>query len=474
MFELRPRYRNYVLCVLMFGYVLNSFDRSILGILLEPIKLEFGVSDMYLGLLSGIAFAAFYATLGMPIAYWADRSNRRNVLALAILVWSAMTALCGLAASFLILVLARIGTAIGEAGGSPPSHSLIADYFSAERRGTALSIYALGAPAGAMLGGLLGGLGNELFGWRVTFILAGVPGLLLAPLVLATIVEPRAAAQRAARRAATAGETRCDASSPLAPPFREVIRFLSQRPSFRHLCFACALHAMALYGAGTFNAAFLIRSHGWGTADVGALLALMGAFDLAGTLLGGVLADRLSTQQRESRWYMWVPAAATLLLVPFQVAAYLSAGTAVVVACFALGGFLGAVFFGPSFATAQALAAVRMRAVVASVLIFVKTMIGLGIGPLLIGRASDLLMPAAGQHSLRYALLLCGLFNIWSALHFVLGAAHLRADLETARRFNGASDRATRALSGKALSPTGTGDAHARAMRGSAATHSAL
>ena len=425
MSEFRPWYRNYVLCVLMLGYVLNSFDRSILGILLEPIKLEFGVSDMYLGLLSGIAFAAFYATLGMPIAYWADRSNRRNVLALAILIWSAMTALCGLAASFVMLLLARIGTAIGEAGGSPPSHSLIADYFAAERRGTALSIYALGAPAGAMLGGLLGGIGNELFGWRITFILAGLPGLLLAPLVLATIVEPReTTAGRASDHAATAGEARRDPSGPPAPPFGDVVRFLWRRSSFRHLCLACALHAMALYGAWTFNAAFLIRSHGWGTADVGALLALMGAFGLAGTFLGGVLADRLCTRQREGRWDMWVPAAATLLLVPFQLVAYLSAGAPVVVLAFALCGFLGAVFFGPSFAMAQALAAVRMRAVAASVLIFVKTMIGLGIGPLLIGRTSDLLMPSAGQHSLRYALLLAGVFNLWSAPSTKCSADH--------------------------------------------------
>src|SRR5690606_37199489 len=261
------------------------------------------VSDMYLGLLSGIAFAAFYATLGMPVAYWADRSNRRNVLALAILVWSAMTALCGLVASFLLLVLARIGTAIGEAGGSPPSHSLISDYSTAGRRATALSIYALGAPAGAMLGGLLGGIGNELFGWRITFVLAGVPGLLLAPLVLATVVEPRAAAaRRTLGRAQTIDEARSAASDSPAPPFREVVRFLAQRSSFRHLCWACALHAMALYGAWTFNASFLIRSHGWGTADVGALLALVGAFGLAGTLLGGVLADRLSARRRESRW----------------------------------------------------------------------------------------------------------------------------------------------------------------------------
>jgi MFS family permease len=454
MSELRPWYRNYVLCVLTFGYVLNSFDRSILGILLEPIKLEFAVSDTYLGLLSGVAFAAFYATLGMPVAFWADRSNRRNVLALAILLWSAMTALCGLAASFLLLLLARIGTAIGEAGGSPPSHSLIADYFAAERRGTALSIYALGAPAGAMLAGLLGGIGNELFGWRVTFVLAAIPGLVLAPLVLATIVEPRTAAvRRTPEPAPSAGKVRRDTTDPPVPRFFEVVRFLAERSSFRHLCLACALHSMAMYGAWTFNASFLIRSHGWGTAEVGTLLAMVGAFGLAGTLVGGILADRLSARRRDSRWSMWVPAAASLLLVPFQLIAYLAPGTATVVTAFVLCGFLSAVFFGPSFATVQALAAVRMRSTAAAVLIFVKTMIGLGVGPLLIGRASDLLMPVAGQHSLRYALLLAGAFNLWSALHFVLGAVHLRSDLEKTRRFDAAPVYAARVQADERVSP---------------------
>jgi MFS family permease len=428
MSDFKPWYRKYVLGVLTFGYVLNTFDRSILGILLEPIKLEFGVSDLYLGLLGGVAFAAFYATLGIPIAFWADRSNRRNVFSLAVLVWSAMTALCGLAPTFLLLVLARVGTAVGEAGGSPPSHSLIADYFSAPRRGTVLSIYALGAPAGVMLGGLLGGLGNELFGWRITFMLAGLPGLLLAPLVLATIKEPRTA-EGARTRAPVLG----------AVPFREVASFLWRRPSFRHLCAGCALHSVAVYSGSTFNAAFLIRSHEWSTVDVGALLAVVGAFGVAGTVVGGVLADRLSARRADSRWYMWVPGLAALALVPFELVRYLSAQTLVVVAAFAVSGFLSTVFFGPSFATTQALAATRMRAVAASVLIFVKTMVGLGLGPMLIGHVSDLLLPLAGRDSLRYALLLVGVFGVWSGVHFMLGAKHLRADLAETLRFNAAA-----------------------------------
>jgi predicted MFS family arabinose efflux permease len=414
-----PRYRGYVLGLLAFGYLLNSFDRAILGILLEPIKLEFGVSDTALGLLGGIAFAAFYSTLGIPIALWADRSNRRNILAMSIFFWSAMTVLCGMSATFFMLLLARIGTAIGEAGGSPASHALIADYFSPQRRGTALSIYALGAPAGAMLAGLLGGFGNELFGWRLTFVLAGIPGLLLAPLVLFTISEPRTAlrAQQATR--------------PPVAPLREVAAHLWQRRSFRHLCIACALHATAVYGTSAFNASFLIRSHDWSTSEAGKLIALTGAFGVLGTFLGGLIADYWHTRSADARWYQWVCGGSTLLMAPFLCISYLSPHSGFMMVAFVLSGMLSTVFFGPSFAATQTLAAPHMRAVTASVVIFVKTMIGLGLGPLLVGSASDLLAPAFGLHSLRYALLLAVVFNLWAAVHFFLSARYLLKDLAT-------------------------------------------
>jgi len=427
MSDFKPSYPNYVLGVLTLGYVLNAFDRRILGILLEPIKLEFAVSDMSLGLLGGVAFALFYATFSIPIAFWADRSNRKNVLALAVLVWSVMTVLCGFATTFLWLLLARIGTAIGEAGGSPPSHSLLADYFSAERRGTTLSIYALGASAGAMLAGLFGGIGNEVFGWRTTLVLAGVPGLLLAPLILATISEPRAAMTSGARPRVAARTV---------TPVRDVARFLWQRSSFRHLCAGCALHSIGVYSGATFNAAFLMRSHEWGTAQAGVLLAVVGGCGVAGTFIGGFLADRLGARLGDNRWHMWVPGIAILVLVPTQLIGYLSSQTIVLVTTFALAGFLSGVFFGPSCAITQALAAPRMRAAAASIVIFVKTMIGLGLGPLLIGRVSDMLSPTAGAHSLRYALLLLAFFGLWSALHFMLGARSLRADLDATTRLD--------------------------------------
>jgi predicted MFS family arabinose efflux permease len=411
----------YVLGLLVAGYALNSFDRSILGILLEPIRLEFGLRDTQLGLLGGVAFAALYCTFGVPLALWADRASRRNVLAFSVLLWSVMTVFCGLAVGFLTLLLARAGTAIGEAGGSPASQSMISDYFPPERRATALGIFALGAPAGSMLAALLGGLGNETLGWRATFILAGIPGLLLAPLLLLTVREPlRVDALAHGPPAACSGSS---------PPIRVVAATLLRQSSFRNLCLACALHAFAMYGAATFTAAFLIRSHGWNTVAAGQLLAVIGAFGLAGTYVGGWLADRLARERRDARWGLWVPALASAILVPLRFVAYLSDDVQLAVATLAATGFFGTMFFGPSFAASQALAAPRMRATAAATLTFVKTMLGLGLGPLLVGMTSDYLAPAAQSHSLRYALLLLVVADLLAALLFAVAAKSFRGDL---------------------------------------------
>jgi predicted MFS family arabinose efflux permease len=413
--EHRTGYSRYVLVVLLFGYALNSFDRSILSLLLEPIRQEFGVSDSQLGLLSGLAFAAFYSTLAIPIAVLADRWHRRNVLVLSVLIWTLMTALCGWAGSFAALLLARIGVGIGEAGANPSSHSLIAEYFPPERRATALGIYALGAPAGAMLAGLAGGWGSENLGWRGTMMLAGAPGLLLVPLLLLTVAEPAKRAREITER-------------PDMVPLREVLQFLWSRPSFRHLCLACSLHSVAMYGASSFIPAYLSRSHGWSGGEVGQLVAMIGMAGLAGTFLGGVLSDRLGTRHREPRWQLWLPGIATLAVTPLQLVCYLGDGAAMTTA-FLLSGFLSLVFFGPSFATVQALAASRMRAVAAAVLLFSKAIIGMGTGPLLVGFASDLLAPVAQSHSLRLALLLVPLFNVWAGVHFFRAAQYFRDDL---------------------------------------------
>jgi predicted MFS family arabinose efflux permease len=414
----RSGYRHYVLAVLLGGYLVNSLDRSILSLLIEPIRLEFGLSDTQLGVLSGLAFALFYSALAIPIAALADRWNRRNVLALSVLLWTFMTALCGVAGSFMALLMARIGVAIGEAGCNPASHSLLADYYAPEQRATALGIYALGAPAGTLLTGLIGGWGGEHLGWRGTMFLVGTPGLLLVPLLFLTVAEPQASPQPLAAR------------SPERSSLGSSLHYLWSQRSFRHLCVACALHSFAMYGAAGFNPAYLARSHGWKSFQIGQLVALMGVAGLVGSFVGGLVTDRLGRRGGEPRWQLWAPGIAALIVIPVQMVAYLGSGP-VIVAALLLSSALSLVFFGPSYAAAQALAAPQMRAVAASVLLFSKALIGMGLGPLLIGIVSDRLAPAAGQQSLRFSLLLLvPLFNLWAAWHFFVAARHVGADLQ--------------------------------------------
>jgi predicted MFS family arabinose efflux permease len=421
----RPAYRNYVLAVLFLCYAVNVMDRAVLSVLLQSIKLEFNASDTQLGLLGGIAFAVFYSTVGIPIAAWADRSNRRNVLALAVGTWSIMTALCGMAASFATLLLARVGTAVGEAGGSPPSHSLIADYFPLDKRATALSIFAVGVPVGTMLGNFLGGWSNELYGWRAAFLIVGIPGVLVALLVRFTVQEPpRGYSEKKGAAAASAP----------APGIFQAFRLFQARRSFLHLCLAAAMHSVVWYAGSTFNAAFLMRSHGMNSGEAGSMLALMAAAGAFGTFMGGYLADRLSVRTGDRRWYMWVPGWATLIMVPLQFVSYLAPTLWVAMSCFAVMYALAAMFFGPSFATTQALAPLRMRAIAASLLLFTQTLIGLGCGPLLVGIVSDHLQPSTGIDSLRWGLVTVGLANIWAAGHYFRGAQTLRKDLEATER----------------------------------------
>jgi len=417
----RSWYGYYVLGALTLCYVVNVMDRSqILAASVQAIKNEFGASDFQMGMLSGLPFAVFYSLMGIPIAAWADRSSRRNVLALAVAMWSGMTALFGMAINFTTLFLARIGTAVGEAGGSPPSHSIISDYFPKSRRGTAFAIYALAVPIGTSIGAAIGGWGNQNLGWRNTFIAVGVPGIVLAVIVYLTVKEPPRGMSDAARP--VAGQK--------APGMMDVLKFLWLRRSFRHLSLAAALHSVVWYASGAFNNAFLQRSHAMSVSEAGYWISILSLIAGVGTFLGGYFSDRLSVRFNERRWYMWVPGAATLLCVPFQFLAYLSPSLAVALPSFVGLMLMAAVFFGPSFAMTQALATLRMRSVATSVLLFIQTLIGNGLGPSVTGFISDLLGPSMQTDSLRYALVIIGVVNLWAALHYLAGARSLRQDLE--------------------------------------------
>ena len=413
-----PAVRNYALGVLVVVYTFNFIDRQILSILLEPIKQDLGLSDSALGMLTGFAFALFYATLGIPIARFADRSNRRNLIAWALAIWSAMTAVSGLAQNFWHLLLARIGVGVGEAGCSPPAHSMLADYFPTENRATALGIYSLGIPFGLLFGFIAGGWLNEFFGWRVAFFIVGVPGLLLAILVRFTLREP----PRGMAEGRVADEEQ--------PTIMETFRFLWSKRSFRHMAVGGGLTAFVGYGVITWVPSFLIRSYGMSTGDVGTYLGLiLGIPGGIGIALGGYLADRYGA--RDTRWYLWIVSVALIASTPLFFGVYLSSTAFASLMFLILPILLGNFYQATTFSQTQGLVSLRMRSVAAAVLLFILNMIGLGAGPQAVGILSDVLQPSYGDESLRYALLMLSTVQIWAAYHYYQAGKSLKDDLVT-------------------------------------------
>jgi MFS family permease len=420
-----PWYKHYVLLLLILVYAINIMDRQVLALLLEDIKREFVLTDSELGLLGGMAFAFFYAVMGIPLARWSDRGNRKTMLAVCVLCWSVATVLCGFAVGFLTLVLARIGTAIGEAGGSPTSHAMIADYFTAKERATALASFALGVPLGSIAGNLASGWLNEFFAWRDVFIAVGLPGILIALLVHFSLYEPEHTWQIAGRGVVT---------KPQAPGLADALRYLWSLKSYVHMCLAAGLHSVVWYAGSTWNAAFLMRSHDMGAGAAGSWIATFALAGLLGTFLGGFVADRLAVKYQDSRWYLWLPGIAIILSLPFQFLAYLSESLTLAISSFWIMTTFAATFFGPSYAVSQTLARPRTRALASSILIFVQTLIGLGAGPFLVGAISDYLAPAVGSDSLRYGLAAVGSLNAWAAYHYFRGSKSYPEDIWVARQ----------------------------------------
>jgi len=425
-------YRRYALGLLLVVYIVNFVDRQILTILAESIRKDLGLSDAQLGFLGGVAFAVFYTFAGIPIARWADRGTRRSIIALGLFVWSGMTAASGLARSFTQLALARVGVGLGEAACSPPAHSLLSDYFPPERRGTAFSIYALGIPIGSAIGTFAGGWIKEAFDWRTAFFAVGLPGLALALFVRLTLREP----PRGYWDEAGAGGRPAGAPRGLGPgvvateTLSAVAGFLRGLRSFRHMALAAALHAFYGYGALFFVPVFMIRVHGFSEGELGTWLALVSLVGGGlGTFLGGWLGDKLAP--RDQRWYMWVPALATALAIPLAACVYLWPERYGALLFLVPTSLLGAMYLGPTFAMAQGLAKPHMRALVSAFLLFIINLIGLGLGPQVVGLVSDWLRPAYGVESVRYALLWVVLIGAaWSTLHYVLAARTLRDDLQ--------------------------------------------
>ncbi len=378
---------TYTLVVLTLVYVVNYLDRQILGILNGPIKAEFHLTNTEVGLLNGPAFALIYATLGIPIAALADRVNRRNVIAASLAMFSAMTLLCGYAAHFWQLLLARFGTGIGEAGTTPSIASLLSDLYPRERRAAALSFYSAGLNIGLLLGFFGGGWIAERYGWRNAFLAAGLPGLALAVLLMLSVKEPvRGQIERVADRGS-------------APNLREVARYLKGQRSFRWFAIGTSMSSFGGYAAIAFVPLFLAQSHHMSLHAIGFTLALLtGVIGAFGTWLAGVLADRLG--RRDVRWNMYVPIIAAVVAVPFVPVFYLSSSTAVALAAGTIPALTGVTYIGPAYAMAQAVVPVRMRARTAAILLFILNIVGLGLAAPVVGLISDLLEPTLGPDAL--------------------------------------------------------------------------
>ena len=405
------RYRYYVLALLTLGYVYNFVDRQVMTILIEPIKTEFGATDTQMGLLSGLAFALFYATLGIPVARLADRWSRRNVLAISMTTLSSVTALCATATGFRHLVLLRIGVGIGEAGGTPPSQSLLADYFPREAA-FAQGILATAPNIGILVGLFGGAVIAEAYGWRSVFLVFGIPGVLLAILIQLTVREPL-------KVSVPEGQAQAGLFAALGNIFR--------LPSFAHIMLGVGFTGIAGYGLGVWSPSFLVRVHDMSLVDAGLYLGLIGVFGGGlGTISSGLLVDRLA--RHDKRWQLWLPAICIFLALPSQLAfllwpvdLWLIMGTIDVPFALVFMG-LSAVFASfdrPSYAAVQNLVPQYWRTQASALMLLAINLLGMGLGPLLVGALSDS-FSHYGTDSVRYGL------SIGVSLSLIGGFAYIR------------------------------------------------
>lgn len=428
-------YRRYALWLLFVIYTLNFLDRQIVNILAEPIKQDLGLSDTQLGMLTGLSFALFYTVLGLPIARLAERGNRAWIISGAVAIWSLFTVACGLARNYPMLLLARIGVGVGEAGCTPPAHSLITDFTPREKRASALAIYNLGVPIGSLLGLALGAVIADQLGWRMAFLLVGAPGLLVAALAFFTLREPRRVNGRM-----EAAET---------PSFGEALRELRTKRTFWFVALGVAFIAFLGYGHIAFYGSFYLRNHGpeldrlagqagamFGT-ELGALAflgpalgVLVGVAGAIGTWLGGQIADRAA--RRDLRAYVSVPAVAVFGGAPFFVAAMLVDSALLSLLLLAVPTLLNSLWYGPIYAGVQGLVQPRTRATAVAVLLFIANLIGLGLGPLAVGALSTFLANDMGlgeAEGIRWALLLSAVIGLLVAFCFWSARRTIREEM---------------------------------------------
>jgi MFS family permease len=402
------RRRTWTLALLTIVYFFSFMDRQILAILLEAIKADLKLSDTQLGLLSGLVFAIFYATLGIPIARLADRTSRRNIIAASVAVWSVMTALCGLAQNFTQLMLARIGVGIGEAGAGPSSHSIIADLYPPEKRASAMAIYSLGVLLGGGLGMMIGGVVAHSYGWRVAMFVVGLPGVALAIIVRLFVVEPRRGLSDADQTVDTA---------PMPSLKDGIVSIWQSAPAF-HLIAAITITSLVGYALTGWGPSYMQRSLGMSMLDVSKYVALPAALIGGGSaLIGGALADRAA--RKHGVWAQsWVVMVMKIIAFPFAVSFYFVENPTVAIGCYFVSYIFAGAYLGPTFAMIQYLAPLRLRATWAALSLLTINLIGLGLGPYAVGQLSDLLRPAYGDESLRYAMLCVACLTPWAIFHY--------------------------------------------------------
>ena len=423
-------YRTFVLILLTIVYGFNFIDRQIVGILAPFIQEDLSLTNTELGLLIGLAFAIFYTTVAIPIAWLADRYNRVNILSIALATWSGFTALTGLATNFVQIGLARMGVGIGEAGGSPPSHSIISDMYPKEERASALGVYAMGIPIGVMAAyfvtAALIGTSSDDVNWREIFVFLGVSGILLAIIVKLVIREP-------VRGAMEFNEQREIAK----PPFVESLKTLLRIPAWWAMCFGIAFGSFVSYSKSAFHTKYLVTLDP--SFDFQTLVIILGVINgityAGGAFFGARLADKWG--KRDIRAYGWLPAISITLCLPIGIAAWWSPTVEmnlIFTSFFLL--FMG-IYLGPSFAIAQTLAPIHMRAMSTALFFFILNMIGLGLGPSISGWMIDLFNTNYGNvDSIRYAMTVTSLMFIPSIISFLIVARKLPKDWADAEKNN--------------------------------------
>jgi MFS family permease len=414
-----------MLFALLLVYILNFLDRQIINILAEPIKGELGLSDTQLGLLAGPAFAVFYAVLGIPIARYADnaKTNRVWLISVCLAVWSAMTALCGVAQNFLQLALARIGVGVGEAGCTPAAHSLIADSVPPEKRSSAIAFFGLGIPIGGLLGLIIGGVVNDQYGWRIALMLVGMPGILLAFVLPLLIRDPR-------RCADSAHFNTADSPVKAKLSIKDAVREVFASKAYLYVFIAASFTAFLSYGKGLWTISFFIRSHGLSTTEAGLAMAVaLGISGIIGTWLGGKMADVFG--KRDKRHILTLPAIGMAIAAPILFAGYWAEDWRIAVALLILPTILNSAYYGPAYGCVQGLVRPEARAIAASLVVFGQNLIGLGMGPLLFGVLSDWLQPMAGDESVRWVLYGAAWLGLIPAFFFWRASLRLNAELKS-------------------------------------------